>query len=94
MNFITMNRIFILIRDLTGQVQGGYDYSYPDENLAMSYDSKWENATFNGDSADLSDGEWQYLESSFMNINNDNYKILSLVFQAQNLGKKRCCICG
>ena len=66
---------------------GGYDYSYPDENLAMSYDSKWENATFNGDSADLSDGEWQYLESSFMNINNDNYKILSLVFQAQNLGK-------
>ncbi len=64
----------------------GYDYTYPDETLSMAVNSVWETSTFNGDSADINKSEWQYLESSLMEIDNENYAMLSLVFQAQNLG--------
>lgn len=65
----------------------GYDYTYPDETLSMAVNSKWETSTFNGDVANTTDTDWQYLESSVMEINNESYTMLSLVFQAQNLGK-------
>lgn len=65
----------------------GYDYTYPDETLSMAVNSKWETSTFNGDKADIENNDWQYLESSVMEIDNENYDMLSLVFQAQNLGE-------
>ncbi len=63
-----------------------YDYTYPDETIVMSYNSEWAAGTFNGDRADISDNEWQYLESSFMTIDDKSYSMLGLVFQARELG--------
>lgn len=63
-----------------------YDYVYPDETIVMSYNSEWAEGTFGGDRADCSDNEWQYLESSYMTVDDASYKMLALVFQAKNLG--------
>lgn len=60
---------------------------YPDESVVMAGNTKWITATFNGEKADISNEGWQYLESSFMTIDNNDYKVLSLVFQGQNLGR-------
>lgn len=67
---------------------GGMESKYPDESIVMAGNTKWMTATFNGDMADLSDSEWQYLESSFLTVNSDEYKVLSLVFQAEDTGGK------
>lgn len=64
-----------------------YDYTYPDETIVMTYDSQWAAGTFSGDRADISNSQWQYLESSYMTIDDMSYSMLSLVFQAKNLGE-------
>jgi len=63
-----------------------YDYTYPDETIAMSYNSEWAAGTFGGDRADLTDSDWQYLESSLMTIDDKSYGMLGLVFQAREIG--------
>lgn len=66
---------------------GASEVKYPDESLVMAGNAKWLTATFNGNKADTSKEDWQYLESSFLNVNNSDYKVLGLVFQGQNIGE-------
>ncbi len=73
-------------QDFSWAGTSGYDYTYPDESLAMAVNTTWETSTFSGDKADVSNSDWQYLESSVMTIDNKNYAMLSLVFQAENIG--------
>ncbi len=66
---------------------GGNDLTYPDENYCVAGGNvQWAAATFAGDTVDLEDDTWQYLQSSFISPKTDGTQMISLVFQAQDLG--------
>ena len=65
----------------------GNDVSYPDESYLVSGgNTQWSTSTFAGDKADTSDTEWQYLKSGKITPKADGTQVISLVFQAENVG--------
>ncbi len=65
----------------------GNDVTYPDDAyLATVGNAVWSNSTFSGDSANLADGEWQYLESGLITPKGDGTQVICLVMQAEALG--------
>lgn len=65
----------------------GNDVTYPDESyLVSSGNAQWGTSTFAGDRADTENTEWQYLKSGRITPKSDGKQLISLVFQAQNIG--------
>lgn len=65
----------------------GNDVTYPDESYLVSGgNTQWSTSTFAGDKADTSDTEWQYLKSGKITPKADGTQVISLVFQAENVG--------
>lgn len=66
----------------------GNDVTYPDENYMVSTgNAQWATSTFSGEKADTSTDEWQYLRSGRITPKSDGTQMISLVFQAQNVGE-------